>query len=642
MFSADLDAQQFLADARTALARSRAQLERFLALPADASFQQVIEAFDAIGRPLDRVRGAIGLASQVHPLEGVRDVSNEFTVELSTYYSELSLNRAVYERLARLDPAHAASPLEARLLRNTLRDFRRSGVDRDDPTRERIQRLNDELTLLGIEFDSNIAKDTRSITIRDGHAGLVGLPADYIAAHPENERSEVVITTDGPDYHPFLSYAQRGDLRRELYRASVSRATPRNLEVLQGMLEKRHELATLLGYRSWAEYVTEDKMIASAGNAVAFVERTASAARTRLGAELADMLEMARRDDPSASILFDWQKSYLIERIKSERLNFDSTSVRPYLAYAAVRDGVLATTAALFSLEFRRNDAEARWHDSVECYDVFDGGQHVARFYLDMHPRPQKYKHGAMFDLSVGVDDGIPKAALVCNFPRPTATDPGLLQHSDVETFFHEFGHLMHHLFGGRQRFLAFSGIATEWDFVEAPSQMYEEWAWDTGVLQRFARHHETGEPIPEELVARMRAAKEYGKGLQVATQMYYAALALELHDRDPRGLDTTERMVALKARFLPFPHEEGTAFQASFGHLNGYSAIYYTYMWSLVIAKDLFSRFEGDLMNRQVAASYRGAILSAGGTKDAAELTRDFLGRDYSTAPFEAWLNRG
>jgi len=273
---------------------------------------------------------------------------------------------------------------------------------------------------------------------------------------------------------------------------------------------------------------------------------------------------------------------------------------------------------------------------------VVDGGKVVARFFLDMHPRPQKYKHAAMFDLCVGVDDGLPKAALVCNFPRPGPGEPALLQHGDVETFFHEFGHLLHHLFGGRQRYLAFSGIATEWDFVEAPSQMYEEWAWDTGVLQRFARHHETGEPIPAELVARMRSAKEYGKGLQVATQMFYAALALELHARDPDGLDTTERMVALKQSLLPFPHEEGTAFQASFGHLNGYSAIYYTYMWSLVIAKDLFSRFDGNLMDPQVAASYRQTILSAGGSKPASDLCRDFLGREYSTGPFEEWLNKG
>jgi thimet oligopeptidase len=198
----------------------------------------------------------------------------------------------------------------------------------------------------------------------------------------------------------------------------------------------------------------------------------------------------------------------------------------------------------------------------------------------------------------------------------------------------------LHHLFGGRQRYLAFSGIATEWDFVEAPSQMYEEWAWDAGVLHRFARHHQTGETIPRDLVARMRQAEEYGKGLHVGTQMFYAALSLSYYEKGAEGVDLTEEMVELKKRMSPVPHEPGTHFQASFGHLHGYSAIYYTYMWSLVIAKDLFSRFEGDLMNGAVAGAYRQAVLAPGGTRDAADLVREFLGRDYAFEAWESWLN--
>lgn len=642
MIPADLDASKFLEDSRTALAQARERLEALLALPASASTAEVLEAFDGIGKPLDRVRGPAGLASQVHPNEAVREASNVVLQEIAAFGTELSLHRGLYERLARLDPATASGPLEQRLLRNSLRDFRRSGVDRDDATRERIRALSDELVLTGQRFDINIASDTRSITVKDGKRGLAGLPQDYIDAHAENERGEVVLTTDTPDYQPFMAYAERGDLRRELFRTNQQRAVPQNLAVLAELIAKRHEFAKLLGYRSWAEYSTEDKMIQSAANARAFIERTAQAARGRLTAEVADLLAYKRRSDPQASVVHDWEKAFLIERIKAERFGFESAAVRPYFSYSNVRDGVLATTAALFGLEFRRNDTSVRWHEEVECYDVVDGGQAVARLYLDMHPRKDKFKHAAMFDLALGVDDGLPKAALVCNFPRPTESDPGLLLHRDVQTFFHEFGHLMHHLFGGRQRYMAFAGIATEWDFVEAPSQMYEEWAWDTGVLQRFARHHRTGEPIPAELVARMRAAEEYGKGVMVAVQMYYAALSLELYDTDPTGLDAGERVRALRQRMLPFPHEEGTNFEASFGHLNGYSAIYYTYMWSLVIAKDLFSHFEGDLMNRAAADRYRQAVLGAGGTKDARELARDFLGREYSTGPFEAWLNRG
>ena len=228
----------------------------------------------------------------------------------------------------------------------------------------------------------------------------------------------------------------------------------------------------------------------------------------------------------------------------------------------------------------------------------------------------------------------------MCNFPRP-GEQPALMQHSDVETFFHEFGHLLHHIFGGHTQWAGISGVRTEWDFVEAPSQMLEEWAWDAGALQAFARHHQTGEPIPTEVVKRMKAADEFGKGLWVRQQMFYAAVSLALYSRDPTSLDATAVMKELQERYTPFKYVDGTYFHLSFGHLDGYSAIYYTYMWSLVIAKDLFTAFKREgLLSPGVAGRYRRAILEAGGSKDAAELVKDFLGREYGFAAYEEWLN--
>jgi len=395
--------------------------------------------------------------------------------------------------------------------------------------------------------------------------------------------------------------------------------------------------------------VTEDKMVESAATARGFIERIAELARPRLMAEYEDLLEAKRADTdnggPESEVVRAFETGFYMERVKQSRFGFDSQSVRPYFAFNNVRDGVLATSAALFGVSFRQAEDADVWHPSVKCYEVLDPGELgevVARFYLDMHPRPDKYKHAAMFDLRTGIaGECVPEACLVCNFPEPSDTDPGLMLHTDVTTFFHEFGHLLHHLFGGRQRYFSFSGIRTEWDFVEAPSQMYEEWAWDAQVLQRFACHHETGAPIPPELVAAMRAADEYGKGLHVGTQMFYAALSLSYHDRDPASLDLDRHMTDLRQQMVPVPHEEDTHFQASFGHLHGYSAIYYTYMWSLVIAKDLFSRFEGDLMDSATANEYRAAVLAPGGSRDAAQLVRDFLGRDYGFQAWEAWLNR-
>jgi thimet oligopeptidase len=254
--------------------------------------------------------------------------------------------------------------------------------------------------------------------------------------------------------------------------------------------------------------------------------------------------------------------------------------------------------------------------------------------------RVDKYKHAAQYTIVNGVRGRqLPVAALVCNFPGGKPGDTGLLEHHDVVTLFHEFGHLLHGLFAGRQRWIGTSGISTEWDFVEAPSQMLEEWAWDLNVLRRFARHCDTGEPIPADLVTRARRARDFGKGVHVRQQMFYAILSLHLHDRDPAGLDTTQVVRELQDEYSMFRYVEGTHFHASFGHLEGYSALYYTYMWSLVIAKDLLRQFPADLFDRGVARRYRECILDAGGTAPAAELVEKFLGRPFDFAAFEVWL---
>jgi thimet oligopeptidase len=326
----------------------------------------------------------------------------------------------------------------------------------------------------------------------------------------------------------------------------------------------------------------------------------------------------------------------------AEDYGFDSQAMRAYFEYERVKKGVLEITARMFGIEYRKIADAPLWHAEVDAYDVTEGGKLLGRIYLDMHPREGKYKHYAQFTLANGVEGrALPEGVLMCNFPRPTGGEPALMEHGSVRTFFHEFGHLLHHVLGGHTKWVGQSGVATEWDFVEAPSQMLEEWIWDLETLQTFARHWQTGEPLPAELLQRARAADEYGKGLWVRQQMFYAATSLEFHARDPRALDTTKLMAELQDRYTPFKYVEGTYFHESFGHLDGYSAIYYTYMWSLVIAKDLFSVFKNEgLLNPAPAKRYRRAILEAGGSKPAAELVRDFLGRAYDFSAYQSWLD--
>jgi len=629
-------------DVRKRIGETRQALEYFLALSADTEAREQLLAFDRIGHPLDLVAGRMSLTSSVHPDASVREQAELLEQEFTAFVTELSLHRGLYERLEQVDGSALTDPEDRRFLDHALRDFRLSGVDRDGPTRARIKDLQDELVEVGQAFDRNIVEGARSIRVGDGHAGLAGLPQDYLDSHPEDAEGGLTLTTDPADWLPFRLYAHRADLRERLSHAVSNRAYPENMAVLERMLVLRQELAGLLGCASWADYITQDKMVRSAQAAQDFIQRAADLALPRAQHELKELLLEKRKLEPDATAVFDYDVAFLQERVRRARFGFDSQAVRPYLAFERVRAGVLATSEALYGVEFVTMEDAPVWHPSVECLEMREAGKVVGRVYLDMFPRAGKNKHAFVCDLRSARPGVLPEAALVCNFPEPAAGQPALLLHSQVTTFFHEFGHLLHHLFATRSRFLRFSGISTEWDFVEVPSQLYEEWAWQTDVLQSFALHHETGEPIPADLVQRMRAAEEYGKGTQVSLQAYYAMLSLSFHDSHDGVLDTSARMLELRQSMVPVPHADGTHFQASFGHLNGYSAIYYTYLWSLVIAKDLFERFESDPMDSGTAEAYRDGVLAAGGSHDASKLVTDFMGREYSFQAWEEWLKRG
>ena len=321
----------------------------------------------------------------------------------------------------------------------------------------------------------------------------------------------------------------------------------------------------------------------------------------------------------------------------------DAQSVRPYFPYDRVKQGLLDVTSRLYGVTYRPAKDVPVWHPSVEVYEVLDGGALIGRFYLDTHPRPNKQSNPITGTVRVGVAGRqLPEAVLMTALPGGQAGDPGLMTHEEVVTFFHEFGHVVHAIVSARPWFG--TGRLVERDFVEAPSQMFEEWTWDPATLATFAKHYQTNEPIPAALVLKMRRANEFGQALGVRQQMVFAKLSLSLHDRDPKSVDSTALIRDLTNKYLPFPFVEGTHRQTAFTHLanRNYSASYYTYMWSLVIAKDLFSKFDQtNLLAPAVAQKYREAVLAPGGSKPAADLVRDFLGRPFNAAAWEAWLNR-
>ncbi|MFT7678803.1 MAG: thimet oligopeptidase [Planctomycetota bacterium] len=637
--------ESLAADGAAAIKNARGALEQLLALPADTDGLSMLAAYDAIGQCLNGLGGWTEVYVSAHPDKAVREAGEGVQQELAAFGTELGLHRGLYERLAAVELAQDASFEERRCLAHALRDFRRSGVDKDEATRERIKKLQEELVTVGQTFDRNIIEGQRTIAVAGGHAELAGLPQDYLDAHPEDDSGVVTITSDPNDFMPVMLYAESDDVRKRLMFESRNRAHPGNVEPLSQILALRHELAGLLGYDSWAAYATEDKMIGSAQAAQDFLDKVSGRARDAGEQEAVELLAELRKLNPAAERVEQHQFGFLKERIKRDRLAFDSQSIRPYFAYERIHAGVLAVAERLYGVTFRPAPQLETWHASVRSYEVLDGECIVARFYLDMWPRDDKYKHAAMYDVAAGTSarDGaeevLPEAVLLCNFPEPTDTDPGLMLHHDVTTFFHEFGHLLHHLFGGDHRYIGFSGIATEWDFVEVPSQLFEEWAWNADVLATFAIHEETGEAITPELVQSLRRAEEYGKALGVLTQMVYASVSLAIHASDPAQIEPDAVMADLRKQLTPFEEPADYHFTCSFGHLNGYSAIYYTYMWSLVISKDLWGQFEAAPMDRETADRYRQEVLRPGGSKDAADLVHGFLGRPYAFDAFDAWL---
>jgi thimet oligopeptidase len=631
-------ASAFRASCDAELTSARESLNRMLAVTGTRTIENTLEPYNQLVRHADNAGSWAGLLQSVHPDSAYRATAEAVTQDVSKFLTELSLNRAVYDAFQSVDVTKA-DPATRHFVTKTLRDFRLAGVDKDEATRKRIQEIRDELVLVSQEFDRNIRNDSRTIQVTA--AELEGLPQDYLDAHKPGTDGKITISIEYPDRFPVMTYGKNSETRRKLQEAALNRAWPANQAVLDSLIAKRHRLALLLGYSNWADYVTADKMIGNGSRAAEFIERIGTLTREQSAREYEVYLKRKREDEPAATAVNRWEARYYEQIVRKRDFDYDAQEARPYFPFAGVKRGVLDVTSKLFGVTYTRIENAAVWDPSVEAYEVREGSRLLGRFFLDLHPRAGKFNHAAQFNIRTGVTGAqIPEAALICNFAGGTPGDPGLMEHDDVVTFFHEFGHLLHTIFGGHQRWMPVSGITVEHDFVEAPSQMLEEWAQDPSMLQTFAKHHETGAPIPKDLVEKMRRAKVFGRATDTSFQVLYAALSLNLYNRNPSSVNPDSLAKAYEAAYVPYPPMPDTHFQASFGHLDGYSAMYYTYLWSLVIAKDLFSQFDRDhMMDPAVATRYRRSVLDPGGTKPADQLVRDFLGRDFRYEAYEKFL---
>ena len=608
------------------LGEARRRIAELETSKAPYTVEKTLVSYDQIDALLSSVGAEFYSFGQSADTPEKRKAGVDCGTKVDALATEIGLSRPIYDHLKAI-PVPKGDATTAYFLSRTLAAYERGGVAADAATRTKVKALQDELSVLGSTFDQNIANSRRSIFALPGE--LTGMPADWVASHKPGPDGLIEITTDYPDYQPVMSYAENDALREKVARVYSTRAYPANDEILGQIFTKRDQLAKLLGRKDYASLSLEDRMLNTPAKVIAHMAELKAAATAANEYDMAE-LHAALAEIRPGQQLNAFNIGIATQRVLKSKYDLDSQEVRKYFTYDNVRQGVFDLTQDLFGFQIRPWNTP-RWHPDVETFEIVQDGKVLGQFYLDSHPRDGKYKHGNHIGLRRGVSgEGLPVSVLTMNLPKG-GYDTGLMQHGDVETFLHEFGHLVHSILAGNQRWHGHSGVANEWDFVEAPSQMLQEWIYDYDTLAKFARN-EKGEVIPRELVAKMNSARKFGMGIFEMRQLGLSNASLRYHmgaPTDPSAAGITGAYRTYFEPYSPIPLPADTHSEATFGHLNGYAAAYYTYGWSRVIAADLFSRFEtAGLRDRATAEAYRKLILEPGGSKPSAMLIKEFLGR--------------
>jgi Zn-dependent oligopeptidase len=630
---------------RTSVAEALAEAEKLIAravASVDApSFDATMRPIELAGAAATTGYGRSAFMNYVHPDADARDAGQAAEEQIAKWNVGLPFREDLYRAVKAFSETPAAAALEGqqkRLLDFWMRDFRRAGQALPPEEKAELESLRNRLVELEVAFARNINADQEGIEIT--REGLAGLPEEYIERlGPGTEPGTYKVGIKGPELVPFLAQAHDRSLREKLFRRNWTSAETTNRPILEEAIEIRRRIGQLFGMPTWAHYALEVKMAGTPERVEEFYAQIVPPLRAAAEREVAVLHDRAERDGLIGPMqAWDW--AYYDNQQSLEEHGVDQNEVSQYLPLEPVIDGMFALTAEMFGLEYRKVPDAKAWHPEVTLYEIRDqaSGELIAHFYADMHPRADKYYHAAAFPLVLGHRraDGsyeTPVSAIVANLTPPGPGRPSLLRHGprgEIETLFHEFGHILHESLT-RSEFARFSGAETERDFVEAPSQIMEHWVWQPAVLARFARHHATGEPLPEALVERMIGSRYLNVGLRGAWQVSFGAEDMTMHaSRGPVEIEAAMRD-AFAVTSLPYP--EGTFSVASFGHLmGGYDAGYYGYLWAEVIGDDLWGRFEGEgITSPTVGKAYRRAILEPNGTRSGDEMVADFLGRPAS-----------
>ena len=643
-----IENEHYLPAFETAIAEAKAEIDAIIANEEEPTFENTIEAMEYAGGTLNKVAGIFYAVMEAHTNDKLQEIAEQISPMLTEYSMYVSLNpelfarvKAVYEKKDELGLAQD----QMKLLEDNYKGFVRGGANLSDEDKALYSKWSEELSLTTLQFSKNVLAATNAYVLNiTDEADLAGLPefVRTMAAETAAEKGLEgwAFTLDSPSYSPFLKYSQNRELRRQIWTAYNTRAIGGefdNTEIVKKIVDLRIKIANILGYETYADYALEERMAKSRANVSEFIMNLLEPSLEYARKDVADVFAYAKKNGFEGNRLESWDFSYWSERYQEAEYSLSAEELKPYFQLESCIDAVFGLASRLYGISFAELNNVPVYHEDVKVYEVKDAdGSHLALFYADFFPRASKRGGAWMTSFrDQMIKDGVeyrPFITIVCNFTKPTADAPALITHDELTTFLHEFGHALHGIFA-EGRYPSLTGTSVSRDFVELPSQIMENWAFEPEYLNSFAKHYQTGEPIPAELIEKIVAAKNYLAGYAQVRQLHYGLLDMSWHTLTALPeMSTVEFESKALAPYAVMPAVEGTAFSGSFSHIfsGGYSAGYYSYKWAEVLEADAFSLFkEQGIFNTEVAASFRKNILSKGGTEDEAVIYRNFRGHD-------------
>ena len=631
-----------------AIAEAKAEIDAIVANEQEPTFENTIEAMEYSGKTLDQVAGIFYNLMESNTNDAMQATAEQISPMLTEYSMCVSLNNDLFQRVKAVYEKKDELGLEKdqlKLLEDNYKSFVRGGANLSDEDKALYSKWSEELSLVTLQFSKNVLAATNAYTLHvTEEADLAGLPefVRTMAAETAAEKGLEgwAFTLQAPSYGPFMKYSQNRELRKQLWMAYNTRAVGGefdNTEIVKQIVDLRIKIANILGYETYADYALEDRMAKTTPTVNEFIMNLLEPSLKYAKKDVADVLAYAKKNGFNDSKLMPWDFSYWSERYQEAEYSLNAEELKPYFQLESCIDAVFGLANRLYGVTFEELNNVPKYHEDVKVYEVKDAdGSHLALFYADFFPRASKRGGAWMTEFrGQSIRNGVeyrPFISIVCNFTKPTADAPSLITHDEFTTFLHEFGHALHGIFA-EGRYGSLTGTSVSRDFVELPSQIMENWAFEPEYLNSFAKHYQTGEPIPAELIEKVVAAKNYLAGYAQVRQLHFGYLDMAWHTlKEVPAMSTIEFEEKTLAPYLVVPAAEGTCFSTAFSHIfsGGYSAGYYSYKWAEVLEADAFSLFkEKGIFNTEVSHSFRENILSKGSTDDADVLYRNFRGHD-------------